>query len=422
MPNKKTKKTKSNVNSEPKEVTNVEISSELIADFKERIRGIVFRMYRSYPFWGILVEHCKFYIVPDENTICGTAEVDQKGNVFFSAKFFNSLTDDQLLFVVAHEVAHVAFEHKSRQGTRRDEPWNWACDYAENLVLKSSLGNSGSRDEQFWSRWLVSDKYEGMSAEQIYEEIIKNTIEIQIPSGFIPDLIKGEKNYSGAILIRDTRMQNDMNKENAWKNAVGAAYARSKMQGWMPEGLERMVQESLGSLVDWREALSQYLRHGVSKIRKEDYTFSPPSKRLIQYGIYLPSMIGVDSPKMAFAVDTSGSMGEAEMGQAIAEIDEIRKQFNCKLYLIECDADVHEGRWIESHEPCPRKFKGGGGTDFTPVFRHIEEKDVHIDVLVYLTDGYGSFGDEEPPFDVIWLMTTHLKPPFGEVIQIGVGV
>lgn len=404
---------------QPQGTTSESITPELVKEFEERMKGIVFRMYRSFPFWGILIEHCKFYIVPDDRTICGTAQVDAKGNVIFGASFFKSLTDDQLLFVIAHEVGHVAFEHHKRQNRRDSQPWNYATDFALNLVLKSSLGNAGSRNEEFWKRWLLSDKYEGMSAEEIYEEIIKNAC--TIPVGYFEDL-KGELDISNGILIRDKRVAKDMEKENAWKNAVGTAYARSKMQGWMPDGLERLVGESLGSLVDWREALAQYLRHGVSKIRKEDYTFSPPNRRLIQYGIYYPSMYGSDSPTVAFAVDTSGSMGDEEMGQAIAEIDEIRRQFGCRLYVIECDAAVHEGRWIEPHESCPKSFKGGGGTSFIPVFEHIAEKEVNVDVLVYITDGYGSFGDVEPDFDVIWLMTTNVKPPFGQTIQIGVGV
>ena len=45
---------------------------------------------------------------------------------------------------------------------------------------------------------------------------------------------------------------------------------------------------------------------------------------------------------------------------------------------------------------------------------------IDVDIMVYLTDGYGEFGDK-PDLDVLWLTTTNIKPPFGEHIQVGVG-
>ena len=62
---------------------------------------------------------------------------------------------------------------------------------------------------------------------------------------------------------------------------------------------------------------------------------------------------------------------------------------------------------------------GGGGTDFRPVFEHIEKNRVPVDVVVYLTDGYGNFGGD-PGIETIWVMTTHEVPPWGNHIQIGV--
>lgn len=398
-------------------VPDVDLTEAEIDALRERMKGIVFRMYRFFPFWGLLAENCKVSIVSDKQV--PTACVDQNGNIRFGAKFFKGLNEDQSLFVLAHEIAHAAFSHIDRRQTRDPFLWNVANDYAINLLLADNFGDPKYQPSDL----LLDTKFAGMSSEQIYEEIVRKAKKIKVYS------MSGDLDYKGepddgdgqgdSIVIRDRRAEKK-ESEQGWDNAISLAHARAKMQGDMPESLERMVSDKLGSKVDWREALRQYLRFGVTRVLRDHYTFMPPSRRFVHQDIYLPSMYGNDAPKIGFAVDTSGSMGETEMAQAVSEIDEIRRQFNCPLYLVECDAEVHNGRWLSPSESCPTSFKGGGGTDFTPVFKHLKDKKVPVDIMVYLTDGCGEFGSA-PEVDVLWVTTTHVKPPYGDHVQVGVG-
>lgn len=397
----------------------VDLTESEINELRERMKGIVFRMYRFYPFWGLLAENCKVKITSDAET--PTASVDRFGNIRFGAKFFKGMTEDQSLFVLAHEIGHAAFSHIERRQNRDPMLWNVAIDYAINLLLSDNFADSKYIPAQI----LLDNKYAGMSAEQIYEDILRSAKKVKV-SGYS---LEGDIDYTGedcsegeegsGIIIRDRRADKKTD-ESGWDNAIALSHARAKMQGNMPDSLDRAISAKLGSSVDWREALRQYLRFGVSRIHRDHYTFMPPNRRFIHMGMYLPSMYGNDAPKIGFAVDTSGSMGEEEMAVAIAEIDEIRRQFNCKLYLVDCDAEVHSGRWLDAQESCPTVFKGGGGTDFRPVFQHLMDEKIDVDIMVYLTDGYGEFGDK-PDLDVLWLTTTNIKPPFGEHIQVGVG-
>ena len=65
--------------------------------------------------------------------------------------------------------------------------------------------------------------------------------------------------------------------------------------------------------------------------------------------------------------------------------------------------------------------KGGGGTAFSPVFRHLAKEGMSSDCLIYLTDGYtGDFADEEPKFPVMFGLicdNPSFKPPFGETFR-----
>ena len=399
-------------------VPSVEITTEDINALRERMKGIVFRMYRFFPFWGLLAENCKVSIVKDSKV--PTACVDRYGNIQFGAKFFKELDEDKSLFVLAHEIGHAAFSHIDRRQSRDPFLWNVAIDYAINALL-----NDNFADRKYLPEGVLLDtNYSGMSAEQIYEVIIKNIKKVK--SSYT---MSGDLNYSdddngnegegeGEVVIRDRRADKK-NSEQEWDNAISLSITRAKMQGDVPASLDREVSEKIGSKVDWNEALKQYLRFGVSRILQEHYTFMPPNRRHIHRKIYLPSMYGHDAPKIGFAVDTSGSMGETEISIAIAEIDEIRKQFNCPMYIVDCDSQVHSGRWISPSESCPTSFKGGGGTDFRPVFDHLHSNKIPIDIMVYLTDGYGEFG-EEPEMDILWVTTTNVKPPYGGHIQVNV--
>ena len=67
--------------------------------------------------------------------------------------------------------------------------------------------------------------------------------------------------------------------------------------------------------------------------------------------------------------------------------------------------------------------QGRGGTEFDPVFHHIDKSGEQPVGLVYLTDGYGYVGVEQPQYDVLWVITEcgdkDFTPPFGEVIHLG---
>jgi predicted metal-dependent peptidase len=394
--------------------TSTELTPEQVANdaaFKDRLGGITFAMYRSFPFFALLAE--SFTIRKSRHI--PTACVDNHGNISFNPDFVAQLSDINFIFVLAHEVMHPAFDYFGRMGSRHPDLWNCAHDFAINLMLRDSFG----RKDALPKGVLISDKYADMTAEQIYESLFRNAKKskdfLNMLSG---DTVMSDCDGEGkGDVVRQNRAKRPSSIEE-WHSAVASAATRAKQMGKLPESIEREVGILLQSKVDWAEQLRQYLRHGVSRIQRDMYTFTPPSRRFIHQDIYLPSMVGYDAPKIAFAIDTSGSMGNAEIGQAHAEIDAIRKQFGCHVYVMSCDADVGSGEWIDPYSELPMPV-GGGGTDFRPVFKHLKNERIPVDVVVYLTDGYGEFG-EDPDIQTIWVMTTHESPPWGQHVQIGV--
>ena len=79
--------------------------------------------------------------------------------------------------------------------------------------------------------------------------------------------------------------------------------------------------------------------------------------------------------------------------------------------------------WLPKYTPedLPIDFsaRGGGGTDFRPLFAKIEELGYKPDVLIMLTDTFGTFPDTPPDYPVIWAsIYENVEVPFGELVYI----
>jgi predicted metal-dependent peptidase len=76
--------------------------------------------------------------------------------------FFDPLTFEQQIGLIAHEAWHLAFNHAGRRGDRDPYIWNAAGDFVINFLLVSTgfqIPEGGCYDPQ----------YAGMSTEEVYE-------------------------------------------------------------------------------------------------------------------------------------------------------------------------------------------------------------------------------------------------------------
>jgi predicted metal-dependent peptidase len=125
---------------------------------------------------------------------------------------------------------------------------------------------------------------------------------------------------------------------------------------------------------------------------------------------------------LVVAVDTSGSIKDAEVEEFIAEVNALKGQVRARVTFLPCDAKLCEGApwvfdpWEEFRQP--QEIKGGGGTSFVPVFSWVDREDVRPDMLVYFTDAEGEFPAKEPAYPVIWLVKGKSKVPWGQRIQL----
>lgn len=411
----------------------LELSPAEIKGIKAELDRAMFKLYRDFPFWAFLLERCSIHI----STKIPTACVDKYARITFNPKFMLSLRSEQLQFVMAHEVMHLVLDHLNRFKSRNMALWNIATDAHINEFLDEQFNDpmcyiADGIDKEYIDE-VTKGETAGMSitettSEALYDILLKHikNPEEQAEASEAKDLDpngdvlgpegddQGQPDPFSSEVRSNTEETPDNPKE--WKEAASDAFTRSKMCGKGSGSLERLVGNMVKPVIPWVEIFSHYVKTRFCQGGKERTTFSPPNRRWPDADFILPSRTGKKRPKVAFCVDTSGSMAPAEISRGISELDAIRKLYKVDVYFIESDYDIGRARWVTPWQPLP-EVRGGGGTDFAPAIALIQKNRVDIDLLIYFTDGYGNFG-KPPDFDTLWVMTTEVKAPFGDTIHM----
>jgi predicted metal-dependent peptidase len=355
------------------------------------------------PFFGALA----LSLTPKEDPTCNTAWVDGR-NLGYNPAFVESLSHGELTGLIAHEVMHCAMGHPWRREGRDKKQFNIACDYAINGDLKDS-GFSLPKGGIF-----PDATQHGKSAEWIYARLPQPQPDKK-GNGSGQDGT-GEPDPAGEVRDAPTGAGDDGEPaptEDEWKQRTAEALQAAKMQGTLSAGLSRMVEGSLDKRVDVRSLLLRFMTERT----RADYSWAQPNPRYIAHGLYLPSLHFIAMGEVAIMVDTSGSVDAASLAYARAIVEDVISEASpVRVSVWYSDAKVCHVSRFEQGEPLIWEPKGGGGTDFRPVLKEIEDEGSAVCVLC-ITDLYGSFPDG-CSLPVLWLATTNQVAPFGETIPL----
>lgn len=359
--------------------------------------------------------------------------------IFFDEDFLAEMKLPEAVFVCCHEIGHAMWMHMDRFKRYSDlgfegKPFhpglaNVAADYIINAMLvESKIGQM--------PKGLLHDVNIAPTGMELFEDVYRALYKKLKPpppskgggkgegegNGPPPPGSGGDMHSEGVGNLKpmDTHIYEPSKQSEAeMKRAMASARNQAKAMGKMPAGLERFVDEMLKPQVNWKERLRHIIVRTVS--RESTSWASPHRRRLVTQKVFFPSYTGFGAGIVVMAVDTSGSMGQAEFDAGYAETAEILS--TCKpekLYLVSCDAKVHDVHELDGNTDLyamKPALRGGGGTDFRPVFREMEERNITPDCLIFFTDGYGTFPDPVP-YPVIWVMTTDVEPKFGDVVTV----
>ena len=359
-----------------------------------------------HPFFGNMATRMKLI---DGSDWLPTAATDFR-NFYFNREFFEKMTPRQVEFVVAHEILHCVFEHMIRMEGRDKQIWNIAADYCVNGLLKRERIGEDPPVKFFYDR-----KYDGYSAEQVYDEIFEkyDAEDLAALGEMLDQHLDGEGGEDGKgpkYSKEELKQIRDEIKE-AMIQAAQAAGA-----GNVPGEIQRMIKELTEPKMNWRDMLRQQIQSTI----KNDFSFSRPSRKGQMSGAILPGSFFDNTIDICLALDMSGSIGDTQAKEMMSEVKGIMqefKDFKIKVWCFdtqvynEADFDGYTADQIDEYE-----IMGGGGTDFDANWNYMKEHDIVPKKFIMFTDGYpwGSWGDEDY-CDTVFIIHGNdtIVPPFG---------
>lgn len=316
--------------------------------------------------------------------------------LWFDADFVCSLPFALLIAAIAHEVQHCMRGHAWRRDTREPQRWNYATDYVVNAGLEKD-GFTLGKD------WLRDARFDGMSEERVYT--------------LLPDKRSGDKpgNEGPGEVIDAPPNEQDAMRVN-WQVATIQAAQQAQAKGALPASAKDVLKQLTKPRVDRRAALRKFMQ---ACLDKTDYTWTRPARKYVSHGLYLPSLYSEKLPPVVLFVDTSGSRyDESAKATALRElssvVDDCKPEF---VHVICGDTEVTSEKCFAPGDTLTVDFAGGGGTDFRPIFAHIDKLDFTPACVIGITDLYADF-PSAPGYPVLWMATTDAPAPFGEILRV----
>lgn len=383
----------------------------------------------------------------------GTAWDGLQVRVRINPDFFtHDLTATQRTAVLKHEILHVAFRHVFRGADRNAKVFSVAADLVVNQLMKPyRIPNSYPTLDTFPDLKLPEDK----SVDDYYAVLMKLLHEMQ-QAGFGDETSNAgqagdhdagsdgsgsddngawaqgtsapQSAISLATFLRDSTARSDDIGWHDGNDGVPAAgryalgnlllRARERMPphqwGTMPAALISQLELILAERqpkVDWKRIVRIFCASsGRSQIR---HTIKRISKR---YGTR-PGIKVQRLQRLLVAVDTSGSIDQNMLEKFFTEIHGTWK-VGATVVIVECDTEVQ--RSYDYRGKPPKAVKGGGGTEFEPVFKWMREQRP-FDGVLYLTDGYGPAPSSRPNCKLLWVISeggSTEELPFGPTVRI----
>jgi predicted metal-dependent peptidase len=370
-----------------------------------------------------------------------TMGVFASGRMIANRQFVAKLKENELIFVLAHELLHLALRtHDRAKGSGRLE-FNYAHDYIINDILRAELGFT-----HVPAGGLDMPGAKEKSAEQIVLEMRKDGDKMRSKTqvwdgqetsarGALnkPGQEHGQENAEGAGDVLDDAKERElfpeckggqpaqakeMEAKAAKALALGKAMGRMRARGAESGDVTQTVMALRGIYrTPWELALQKW----IESVAPGERTYLRPSRRETPGSDIVLAGRKRESWMLNVVLDTSGSMSD-EIPRALgaiadfceaASVDEIR--------LMQCDAAVTGDEVLSPEALANYQVSGFGGSDLSPAMLALAD-DARVTAALVITDGDIVFPPEEMPFAVLWVVTAgasrNFNPPYGRVIRM----
>lgn len=377
-----------------------------------------------------------------------TMGVFASGRLVVNPAFAETLKENELVFVLAHELLHLALRTHDRARGSHHLEFNYAHDYIINDILRIELGV-----EYVPAGGLDMPGARRRSAEEIVLEMRRNAEHMAAKTAvfggqettvgrlFGPrGRSRGGSEADGEVAagdVLDAQREKEMFPEDvaaqaeeavAIKDVASAGLALARAVGAMKglrgddPGATSQVVTALRGL--YRTPWEVVLQRWMESVAPGERTFVRPSRRgADRSDIVLPGRRR-EGWMLNVVVDTSGSMADeipralgaiADFCEAVA-VDEVR--------LLQCDVAVTSDERLSPAELAQYVVTGYGGSDLTPAMERLAA-DPLVRAAAIITDGDIQFPPAPMPYAVLWVMppgrSAAFHPGYGRIVVMDSG-
>ncbi len=372
-----------------------------------------------------------------------TVGVFATGRMVANPGFIAKLKDNELVFVLAHEMLHLALRtHDRARGSDRMQ-FNYAHDYIINDMLRAELGF-----QQIPAGGLDMPGAREKSAEQIMVEMRRSaarmpaktrvfdgettTVRRLFQPGTQDGMSAGQPDDAGDVLgealeqqlfpgeVEQQAAQADAVKQLAAR-ALSLARAMGAMKG-MPglrSGGETQSVDALRGLyrTPWEIALQRWLE----SVAPGERTFTRPSRRGEACTDGVLAGRRRQGWMLNIVLDTSGSM-TAEIPRALGAIADFCDGLGVdQVRLVQCDTAVTADDSVDPAQLENFHVSGYGGSDLTPAMEYLS-RDTAVRAAIVITDGDIEYPRAAPPYGVLWVLPptagAGFSPPYGRQVRM----
>jgi predicted metal-dependent peptidase len=369
-----------------------------------------------------------------------TMGVFASGRLVANPAFVTRLKDNELIFVLAHELLHLALRtHDRAKGSGRLE-FNYAHDYIINDILRVALGFTaipaggldmpGARDKAAEQIVLEMRKNADRMASKsrVFEGEAVTLRRIFSPGAGQPQ----DKHEAGDVL--DDKTERDLfpaeaaeqgERVKALRDVTARALALAKAMGAMKgrggdQGIaQHQVVSALRGL--YRTPWEMSLQRWMESVAPGERTFTRPSRRgADRHDIVLPGRRR-ESWMLNVVLDTSGSMTD-EIPRVLGAVADFCDAVGVdQIRVVQCDTAVTSDQVLSPAELLDYQVSGFGGSDLGPAMLAFAD-DPRVTACLVVTDGDIAYPPEEMPYGVLWVLPEHaganFRPRYGHVVTM----
>jgi predicted metal-dependent peptidase len=370
-----------------------------------------------------------------------TMGIFASGRLVANRGFTARLNANDLVFVLAHELMHLALRTHQRAVMSSPLEFNYAHDYIINDTLRHALGRPdvpaggldmpGARERA--AEDIVLDMRRHGSSQSARTQVWEGQI-VTVDQAMSAAKHGSPKNM-GDVLDKDREKEmfpddsaDQAERERAMRDlaAKGMALAKAlnaiKARGASPGGIQKQVRALRGIYrTPWQVALQRWLE-GVTPGER---TYLRASRRgaggennssddIVMPGRQRHAML------LNIILDTSASMS-GEVPKALGAIADFCEATGVdEVRLLQCDTVVTADDMLSPAELAEFEISGYGGSDMTPAMEMLAE-DGRVQAAIIITDGDITYPLSPTPYAVLWAvprMNANFTPPYGRVVEM----